>query len=89
MKRMSTDSSKFPVVERLLAYSSLTIIAVAVAAYLTTLVVAMVAGRDALAASMWPVVVWISYVGLPIGFVLLMILLVLNFSRRGSRRGEK
>ena len=86
---MSTDSSKYPLVERLLAYSSLAIIAVAVAAYLTTLMVAMIGGRDALAGSMWPVVVWISYVGLPIGFVLLVVLLVLNFSRRGSRRGEK
>lgn len=89
IRRMSTDSNRYSVVERVLAYSAFAIIVIAVAAYLTTLVVAMVAGREALAANLWPAVVWISYVGLPIGFVLLMVLLGINFSRRGSRRDPK
>ncbi len=86
---MSTDSKKFSVAERVLAYAAFAIIVIAVAAYLTTLIVAMVAGREVLAASLWPAVVWISYVGLPVGFVLLMVLLGINFSRRGSSRGAK
>ncbi len=85
---MSTDSKKYSIVERTLAYASFTIMAVAVAAYLTTLIVGMVAGREALAANLWPIVVWISYVGLPVGFVLLMVLLGINFSRRSSARDK-
>lgn len=89
MARVSTDSNKFLVVERVLAFASLAMIAVAVVAYLTTLIVAMAAGREALATSLWPLIVWISYVGLPVGFLLLIALLVINFSRRGSRRSER
>ncbi len=82
---MSTDHENAPkasVLERILAYTALTTIAAAVIAFLTTLVVGLAAGRDALTDSLWPIVVWISYVGLPIGFVLLMILLIVNFSKR-------
>lgn len=86
---MSTDEKKYSIVERVLAYAAFSIMAVAVLAYLTTLIVAMVAGREALAANLWPTVVWISYVGLPTGFVLLMVLLGINFSRRGSQRDKK
>lgn len=85
---MSTDAPKFSALERVLAYASISIIIVAVASYLTTLIVGLVAGRQALAAGLWPLVTWIAFYGLPIGFVLLMVLLGLNFSRRGrgSRR---
>jgi len=86
---MSAESNKYSVVERVLAYASFSIMAIAVLAYLTTLIVAMVAGREALAANLWPAVVWISYVGLPVGFVLLMVLLGINFSRRRPRNGER
>lgn len=77
------EQQKHSAFERVLAYAAVTIMAVAVAAYLTTLIVAMVAGREALAFGLWQTVVFISYVGLPVGFVLLMILLGINFRRRG------
>lgn len=70
--------------ERVLAYASVTIIVVAVLSYLTTLFVAMAAGREVLAEGLWQIVVFMSYVGLPVGFVLLMVLLGLNFRRRGK-----
>lgn len=74
------------VLERVLAYTSVSIIVIAVASYLTTLIVAMVAGREVLAQGLWQFVVFISYVGLPVGFVLLMVLLGLNFRRRGREK---
>lgn len=86
---MSSQAAQHSTLERVLAFSTLAIMAIAVASYLTTLVVSMVAGREALAESMWPVVVWISYVGLPVGFVLLMVLLGLNYRRRGAQRSQK
>lgn len=84
MAKMSTDEApKFSVIERLLAYAAITIIAVAVAAYLITLVVGLVAGRQALVAGLWPLVTWIGFYGLPAGFVLMIALLVISFTRRG------
>ncbi len=82
---MSTQQ-KPGVVEKILAYSSISIIAIAVASYLTTLIVAMVAGRKVLADGLWQVVTFIAYVGLPVGFVLLITLLIVNFSRRGREK---
>lgn len=79
-----SEETKSPVIEKLLAYASISIIVVAVVSYLTTLIVAMVAGREALAHGLWQFVTAIAYVGLPIGFVLLITLLILNFSRRGK-----
>lgn len=84
MGRMSTEESpKFTLLERLLAYGAAAIIALAVGAYLTTLIVALAAGREALVSGLWPLVTWIAFFGLPIGFVLLIALLIINFTRRG------
>lgn len=91
MDRMPTeaeDAPKFSLFERVLAYIAAALMVLAVAAYLTTLIVGMVAGREALAGSLWPLVVGISYIGLPIGFVLLVVLLAISYRRRGSRRAE-
>lgn len=89
MGRMSPDAPKFSLIERVLAYASISIIAVAVVSYLTTLIVGLAGGRHLLAAGLWPVVTWIAFYGLPIGFVLLVVLLGISFSRRGSRRGGR
>ncbi|MBN9612675.1 MAG: hypothetical protein J0H64_04295 [Actinobacteria bacterium] len=84
MGKMPTDESpKFSLVEKLLAYASIVIIAAAVAAYLTTLIVGLAAGREALAAGLWPLVAWIAFYGLPVGFILLIALLAISFTRRG------
>ncbi len=81
-----SDQQKPWVIEKILAYSSISTIVIAVVAYITTLIVAMVAGREALAGGLWQVVTFIAYVGLPVGFVLLIALLVINFSRRGREK---
>jgi len=77
---------KHSVLERILAYASVTIIVVAVASYLTTLIVAMVADREVLAEGIWQVVTIISYYGLPIGLLLLIVLLIINYTRRGKEK---
>jgi len=89
MSTEAEDAPKFSIFERVLAYVAIAVMAVAVISYLTTLIVGMVAGREALAGSLWPIVVGISYVGLPIGFVLLVILLVISYRKRGARRGGR
>ena len=83
---MCIRDRKNSVLEKALAYTSVTIIAVAVASYLTTLVVAMVAGSEALAGGLWQFVTVIAYIGLPVGFLLLIALLVINFTRRGREK---
>lgn len=86
---MSTDAPKFSVLERVLTYAAVSIMVVAIVSYLTTLIVGLAGGRHLLAAGLWPFVTWIAFYGLPIGFVLLVTLLIINFSRRGSRRRER
>lgn len=85
MGRMS-EQPKHSALERVLAYTSVAIIVLAVLSYLTTLIVAMAAGREVLADGLWQIVVFMSYVGLPVGFVLLMVLLVMNFRRRAREQ---
>jgi ABC-type multidrug transport system permease subunit len=81
-----SEQQKHSTLERVLAYASVAIIAIAVLSYLTTLIVAMVAGREILAEGLWQLVTAISYVGLPIGFLALIALLGMNFARRGRER---
>lgn len=81
-----SDQQKATVLERILAYSSITIIVIAVASFLTTLVVALAAGPKALEQGLWQIVAAISYIALPIGFLLLITLLIINFRRRGKEK---
>lgn len=81
-----TEQRRHSLLERLLAYAAVGIMVVAVIAYLITLIVGMAAGSSALEGSLWPIVTWIAFYGLPAGFVLLVVLLVINFSRRGRAR---
>lgn len=88
---MSEDAEETPKIsrfERVLAYVAVAIMVIAVVSYLTTLIVGMSAGPDALAGELWPFVVAVSYVGLPIGFLLIVVLLVISYVRRG-RRGTR
>ena len=85
MERMSEDT-KYSVMERVLAYVATSIMVIAVLSFLTVLVVALVAGREVLANGLWELVSFIAYFGLPTGFVLLMILLGINFRKRNREQ---
>lgn len=78
---MSTEPQPPSLLERVLAYASLSIIAVALVSFFATLIVGL-GDRYAMAEGLWPIVYTISLVALPIGFVLLIVLLVLSQRRR-------
>ena len=84
---MSTSNSNPSLLERILAYATLTIVLVAVASYITTLIVGM-NDREALALGLWPFITWLATVGLPIGFVLLLALLGINMTRRSREHAR-
>lgn len=73
-----------PKVERVLAVLTVVFIAVAVLAYLATLVVSMFVDRRIMAESVGPAIVLVAYVGLPLGVVCAVTLLVLSMRRRSK-----
>jgi NADH:ubiquinone oxidoreductase subunit 6 (subunit J) len=82
---MSPEPSTPSRLERVLAYASVTIIAGAVLAFFVTLAIGLTdSGRETLATGVWPIMVWVSYIGLPAGFVMIMILLIINNRRRAK-----
>ncbi|GAA2189869.1 MULTISPECIES: hypothetical protein [Leucobacter] len=78
---MSTEPSTPSILERILAYASLSIIGLALLSFFATLIVGL-NNRFALAEGLWPIVYGISMIGLPVGFVLLIVLLILTQRRR-------
>ncbi|UOQ56412.1 hypothetical protein MUN78_12090 [Leucobacter allii] len=78
---MSTEPAPPSLLERILAYASLAIIAIALLSFFATLIVGM-NDRYAAAEGLWPVVYGVSLIGLPIGFVLLVALLIISQRRR-------
>ncbi|WP_240739838.1 hypothetical protein [Leucobacter triazinivorans] len=87
---MSTAPSTPSLLERILAYASLAIIATALLSFFVTLIVGM-NDREAMAEGLWPFVYGLSLIGLPVGFVLLILLLILSQRRRRAdfRRGTR
>ena len=67
--------------ERILAWATVAIIVVALGSFFATLIVGL-NSREALASGLWQFVFDISYIALPIGFVLLITLIVLSQRRR-------
>ncbi|KIP51830.1 hypothetical protein [Leucobacter komagatae] len=88
---MSTEDISTPsLFERILAYATVTIIVIALGSFFATLIVGM-NDRQAVAEGLWPVVYGISLLALPVGFVLLVVLLVVAQRRRSRavRLGKK
>ena len=81
---MSKEPAPAPapsIFERILAYATITIIAAALISFFTTLIVGMISGT-ALVSGFWPYVYGFSLYGLPIGFALLIILMIVSQARR-------
>ncbi|MFV0434354.1 MAG: hypothetical protein ACK5LO_10275 [Leucobacter sp.] len=78
---MSQETDSPSLLERILAYASLTIIAVALLSFFASLIIGM-NDRQAMAEGLWPIVYGISMIGLPIGFVLLVLLFIVTHRRR-------
>ena len=80
---MSNQEPTASRLERVLAYLSLFVVAIAVASFFAPLIAALSGvSQETLAIGFWPVVAWIGYVGLPIGFLLIIALLLVTRRRR-------
>lgn len=71
-------------VERVLAYLVASIVILSLAAFVGLIIgTAVGLERDDFAQGIWPVVAVLPLIGLPIGFVLIIVLLVVSALRRG------
>ena len=71
-------------VERTLAYMVAAIIVLSLASFVALIVATSIGlGRDDFAQGIWPIVTILPLIGLPIGFVLIIALLVVSAVRRG------
>lgn len=70
--------------ERVLAYMVAGIIVLSLASFIALIIgTSMGLARDDFAQGLWPVVTILPLIGLPIGFVLIIVLLVVSAVRRG------
>lgn len=82
------NASRF---ERILAFMLLALVALSVGSFIAIMVGTMQGmGSDDFASGLWPVIVMIPYVGLPLSIVLLIVLMVSSAVRRAreSRRDQ-
>jgi len=71
-------------VERVIAYMVAAIVVVSVASFVAVIIgTAAGIGREELATGIWPFVTILPLIGLPIGFILIIVLLVVSVVRRG------
>lgn len=87
---MSQDVTTPSALERFLAYAAVTIIVVSVGSFFATLIAALVGvSRQTLAVGFWPILTWIGYVGLPVGFGLILVLVLVTRNRRIRSLGDE
>ena len=79
-------------IERVLAYMVAAIVGLSIAAFLAVMIGTLLGAgaNDGFSTGIWPVVLVLPLVGLPIGFLLLVTLLIINGVRRAreSRQGS-
>lgn len=85
---MSTQNSgpDVPVrrVDRILAFMSLGLVALSIVCFLAIIIGSAVGmDQDAFSEGLWPTVAAIPLLGLPVAFVLMLILLTMSFVRKG------
>ncbi|WP_440710004.1 hypothetical protein [Herbiconiux sp. YIM B11900] len=75
------DSPSSGRIERALAFMIAATLGLSVLAFLALIVGTAVGVRD-FGEGVWPVIIFLPLIGLPIGFVLMLVLLILNMRRR-------
>jgi len=71
-------------VERVLAYMVASVIVVSLASFVALIIGTSIGlQRDDFAVGIWPIVTIMPLIGLPIGFVLIIVLLIVSAVRRG------
>jgi uncharacterized membrane protein YhaH (DUF805 family) len=91
--RTVTDPQKHDVsrIERILAFMLLALVVLSVGTFVAIMVGTMQGmGSDDFASGVWPVVVMVPYIGLPLAIVLLIVLMISSAVRRAreSRRNQ-
>jgi hypothetical protein len=77
-----------PLIERVLAYAIMLLIGVSVISFLAVLIAGLNGvEREDFTTGLWPLLTWVSYVGLPVGLALLITLLIINMRRRARQNG--
>ncbi|WP_394552789.1 hypothetical protein ACDF64_00240 [Agromyces sp. MMS24-JH15] len=76
--------------ERVLAYMVAAIVGLSILAFLAIMIATLagVGADDGFSQGVWPIILVLPLIGLPIGFVLLIVLLIVNGVRR-SREGRR
>ncbi|WGD36987.1 hypothetical protein [Lysinibacter sp. HNR] len=83
---MSKDQGKPSRIEHVLAYAIAVIIGLSILSFLSVLIASLLGfERSSFTQGVWPIVTAASYVGLPLGFVLIMTLLILGMIRRRAQ----
>lgn len=79
-----------PLLERVLAILIVIIIAISVIAFFSVLIAsANGVAREDFTQGVWPLLTWVSYVGLPTGLVLILSLLFINMRRRAKQNAQQ
>ena len=83
--RMSTRSpGEVPVrrIDRILAFMSLGLLILSIVCFFTV-IIAQPAGVTDFSEGLWPTLVVLPMIGLPVAFVLMLAVLIMSFARRG------
>lgn len=79
-----------PLLERVLAILIVVIIAISVISFFSVLIAsANGVAREDFTEGVWPLLTWVSYVGLPTGLVLILTLLFINMRRRAKQNESR
>ncbi|MBT1035806.1 hypothetical protein KJY78_05540 [Canibacter sp. lx-45] len=82
----SSRADEFPKFDRVLVYIAVASIALSILSYFVTLITAAIVGRDVLVAAGMQNIALLAYVGLPLGFFLIFVLLFRVQRRRARSR---
>lgn len=79
-----------PLLERVLAILIVVIIAISVISFFSVLIAsANGVAREDFTQGVWPLLTWVSYVGLPTGLILILTLLFINMRRRAKQNESR
>ena len=79
----SSPSHAADVVERVLAYAIAALVLLSLISFIADIAGTVSGASDTFGEGLWPVVLIFPLIGLPLGFVLVIALLVASFLRRG------
>lgn len=75
--------------ETFLGWGAVILIGASALSYFTILAIAAVQSLRGTPGGAYQALAWVAYIGMPIGFLLLFILLFLNIRKRGKQQAKK